>query len=73
MTQITARIPDDLVATLDDAARTLKRTRADVVRQALTAYLEDYEDLQDAMAVLADPNDTELDWEEVRAELFHKD
>jgi len=45
MTQISARIPDELVKALDDAARTLQRTRAEVIRQAIERYLEDFEDL----------------------------
>ena len=34
MTQVTARVPDELVEALDAAAAQLKRSRADVVRQA---------------------------------------
>ena len=35
MTQITARVPDQLAEALDAAAAQLKRSRADVIRQAL--------------------------------------
>ena len=35
MSQITARLPDELVLSLDNAATILHRTRADVVRQAI--------------------------------------
>ena len=35
MSQITARLPDELVAELDHAARQLRRTRAELVRQAV--------------------------------------
>lgn len=34
MTQITARIPNELLALLDEAAGKLRRTRAELVRQA---------------------------------------
>ena len=45
MTQITARVPEELAEALDAAAAVLKRSRADVVRQALERYLEDFDDL----------------------------
>lgn len=70
MPQITARVPDDLVEELDRAARTLDRSRADVIRQALVYYLEDLEDLAAGLEALRDPADPVLDWEEVRAELL---
>lgn len=72
MTQITARLPDELVQSLDEAARTLKRTRAEIVRQALERYLEDFEDLSLAVERLRDPSDPVLDWEDVKRELLGK-
>ncbi len=73
MSQITARIPDDLLAELDAAAISLRRTRADVIRQAVEYYLDDYEDIRVAVAVLRDPADPVLDWETVRRELLDQD
>ncbi len=73
MTQITARLPDQLVRTLDEAARNLRRTRADVVRQAIEHYLEDYEDLTRAVERLRDPADPVLDWEQVKRDLLRQD
>ena len=73
MTQITARLPDELVNALDAAARTLKRTRADVIRQAVEHYLEDFDDLSVAVERLRDPNDPVLDWDEVKRELLRSD
>ena len=49
MSQITARLPDDLVDALDAAARELKRTRAEIIRQAVERYLEDFDDLSVAV------------------------
>lgn len=72
MTQITARVPDDLVDEIDRAAQTLKRSRADVVRQAIEYYLDDLEDLRLGLEALGDPADPVLDWEQVRAELARK-
>ena len=43
--QITVRLPDEQVAALDAAAKALKRSRAEVIRQAVDKYLEDFDDL----------------------------
>jgi len=73
MSQITARLPDELVASLDEAAFRLRRTRADIVRQAIEYYLDDFEDCARAIEVLRDPADVVLDWEVVKRELLHQD
>ena len=73
MTQITARIPDELAVALDAAAAQLKRSRAEVVRQALERYLEDFDDLSVALDRLRDPSDPVVDWDEVRRELLGSD
>ena len=70
MSQITARVPNELVEALDAAAAGLKRSRADIIRQALERYLEDYEDLEVALERLRDPSDPVLDWDRVRNELL---
>ena len=54
--------PDALVEELDAAAMELKRSRADIVRQALERYLEDFDDLTVAVERLRDPADPVLDW-----------
>ncbi|MYL08071.1 MAG: ribbon-helix-helix protein, CopG family [Acidimicrobiia bacterium] len=73
MSQITARVPDELVVALDAAAEELKRSRADIIRHALERYLEDYDDLEVALERLRDPADPVLDWDEVREELLSSD
>ena len=73
MSQITARVPDELVEALDAAAEDLKRSRADIIRQALERYLEDYDDLDVALERLRDPADPVLDWDQVRLELLGSD
>ena len=73
MTQITARVPDDLAAALDAVAARLNRSRANVVRQALELYLQDFDDLSVALDQLRDPSDPVLDWDEVRRELLDSD
>ena len=73
MAQITARVPDEVAAALDAAAATLKRSRSEVIRQALENYLEDFDDLTVALERLRDPSDPVLDWDEVRRELLDTD
>ena len=69
MTRITARVPHDLAESLDAAAATLRRSRAEVVRQALASYLEDFDDLSVALERRRDPSDPVLAWDAVRREL----
>ena len=73
MSQITARLPDTIVAALDAAASRLKRSRAEIVRQAIERYLEDFDDLSVAIDRLRDPNDPVMDWDQVRRELLNTD
>lgn len=73
MSQITARLPDEIVKALDKAASSMRRSRADIIRQAIELYLEDYADLSAAIAALRDPSDEILDWEEVRSALLNSD
>ena len=73
MSQITARLPDELVDALDAVAKELKRTRAEIIRQAVERYLEDFDDLSVAVERLRDPSDPVLDWEEVKRELLRSD
>jgi len=70
MTQITARVPDQLAEEIDRAAAALKRSRADLIRQALEYYLEDLEDLALGLDALRDPSDPVLDWSDVRDEVL---
>ncbi len=71
--QVTARLPDSLVDTLDTTAQQLRRSRADVIRLAIEHYLDDFDDLSIAIDRLRDPNDPVLDWDKVRSELFDTD
>lgn len=72
MSQITARLPDELLAELDQAAKVLRRTRAELVRQAVEYYLDDFEDISRAIEVLRDPADPVLDWDSVRRDLIDR-
>ena len=72
MSQITARFPDEVIEALDAAANLLRRSRAEIVRQAVERYLEDFDDLSVAVERLRDPNDPVLDWEQVKRGLLDK-
>jgi predicted DNA-binding protein len=66
MIQITALLPDELVASLDEAANRLHVTRTVIVRQAVEFYLDDLEDMARALEVLQDPADPVLDWSQAK-------
>lgn len=73
MSQVTARLPDEVVAALDRAANQLQRTRADIIRQAIETYIEDFDDLTVALQRLRDPADESVDWLEARRALLAED
>ena len=66
-------MPDELVHEIDVAAKRLKRTRAELVRQAVGYFLDDLEDLTLGLERLQDPADPVLEWSEVRRELLGSD
>jgi predicted DNA-binding protein len=72
MSQITARLPDDWVAALDETTVKLHRTRAEAVRQAVEYYLDGFEDISCAIKVLDDPADLIQDWETVKKDLLRQ-
>lgn len=73
MSQITARLPDEVVQALDRAAQTLHRSRADIIRQAIEAYMDDFDDISVAIERLRDPLDESVDWQEARRALLAQD
>ncbi len=73
MTRITTRVSDEMVEALDAAAAKLRRSRADLMRQALEQYLEDFDDVSAALDRLQDPSDVILDWDDVRRDLLGPD
>ncbi|MCK4623190.1 MAG: ribbon-helix-helix protein, CopG family [Desulfuromonadales bacterium] len=70
MSQITARLPDEVISALDRAAQSLHRSRADIIRQAIEAYIEDFDDLSVAIERLRDPSDESIDWQEAKRALL---
>ena len=73
MTRVATDLPDDVVEALDDAARRLRGTREEVVRQAIERYLDDFNDLSRVLERLQDGSDPELDWQAVRGALLDQD
>ncbi len=73
MSQITARLPDKPVKSLDNVAGESGRSRSELIRRAIESYVEDYKDLSLAVERLRDPADPVLNWEEVKRELLDKD
>jgi len=73
MPQVHANLPEALLHGIDEAARKLDRTRADLIRQAVEYYLEDLEDLTLGLERLRDPADPVLDWEDAKLELLRQD
>lgn len=73
LSQITAQVPSELLESLDAAAAHFKRSRADIIRQALELYVDDYDDLEVALERLRDPTDPVCDWVQVRHELLGSD
>ena len=73
MTRVTARIPENLVKKVDDAARSLNRSRAQIIRQAIEYYLAGADDLRLRLESLKDPADPVLDWDDVKRDLLAAD
>lgn len=73
MSQITARLPEEMVKEIDHAAQVLHRSRAEIVRKAIEIYLEDFDDLNTAIDRLRDPSDRSMDWEQAKRELLAAD
>ena len=71
MSQITARISEDILRSLDNAAKSLHRSRADIIRQAIESYLEDFDDIAISLERLRDPSDETLDWDEAKRALLN--
>jgi predicted DNA-binding protein len=59
--RVTARLPADLVARIDQVAARLNQSRADVIRAALELYIDEAEDLLLVLDRLKDRGDAALD------------
>ncbi|MFA4966495.1 MAG: ribbon-helix-helix protein, CopG family [Thermoleophilia bacterium] len=67
---VATRFSDEVLGEIDDVARELRRTRAEVIRRAVEVYLVEFADQQIALDRLTDPIDpvltTEQTWDELR-------
>jgi RHH-type transcriptional regulator, rel operon repressor / antitoxin RelB len=61
---VATRFPPEVIAELDEVARERKRTRAEIIREAVQIYLSEWADYAIALERLNDPNDPILGEEE---------
>ncbi len=68
-TVVATRFSSEVLAALDDVARELHRSRAEVVRRAVEIFLSEYADHQIALERLNDPADSSLTTQQMWREL----
>jgi RHH-type rel operon transcriptional repressor/antitoxin RelB len=68
-TVVATRFPPEVIAELDEVARERKRTRAEIIREAVQIYLSEWADYAIALERLNDPNDPILSEEEFWTEV----
>jgi predicted transcriptional regulator len=73
MTVVSARLPDDLVRSIDKTARSMNRSRADFIRKAVELYLRDVEKQYATLDRLSLPTSLSFDWDDVENSLLAKD
>ena len=73
MIQITTRVPDVVARELDAAAVHFNCNRSEVLRQAISHFLEEFEDVSISLERLKDLDAKWLDWDEVEYEIQDKD
>jgi predicted DNA-binding protein len=61
---VATRFPQKVIDDLDEVARERKRTRAEIIREAVEVYLAEWADYAIALDRLNDPNDPILSEEE---------
>jgi predicted DNA-binding protein len=61
---VATRFPEDIITELDAVARERKRTRAEIIREAVDIYLKEWAEYAIALDRLRDPNDAVLSHEE---------
>jgi RHH-type rel operon transcriptional repressor/antitoxin RelB len=73
MTVVNARLPDDLVRTIDETARSMNRSRAEIIRKAVELYLSDVREQWSTLDRLSLPTGLTFDWDDVEQSLLAKD
>lgn len=66
---VATRFPENIIAELDEVARERKRTRAEIIREAVEIYLTEWADYTIALERLRDLHDPILPVEEFWAEV----
>jgi len=66
---VATRFPQEVIDELDEVARERKRTRAEIIREAVQVYLAEWADYAIALDRLNDPNDAIISEEEAWAVL----
>ena len=66
---LSVRLPDRLLAELDEVATATERSRSFLVQKAIEAYLAEQADLQVALDRLNDASDPAISLDAMRAEL----
>ena len=66
---ISVRLPEPLIAALDELARQTDRSRTYLTRKALESYLAEEADLQLGLDRLRDPHDRVISGQELRRRL----
>jgi predicted DNA-binding protein len=66
---VATRFPENIIAELDEVARERKRTRAEIIREAVEIYLTEWADYAIALERLRDPHDPILPAEEFWTEV----
>jgi metal-responsive CopG/Arc/MetJ family transcriptional regulator len=69
MSYITARLADQLILELDRVANETRRTRSDLVREALERYLESIREVRQALEQNEGREDRVVDWETIRRQI----
>ena len=73
MTVVDARLPDDLVRSIDRIARSTRRSRAEIVRTAIELYLAEVEEQLSTLDRLSQTPGLSFDWDDVEHTLLAKD
>lgn len=73
MTVVSARLTDEMIRCIDRTARSMNRSRADVIRKAIELYLADVEAQWSTLDRLSLPTGLTFDWDEVEQCLLAKD
>lgn len=73
MTVVSTRLPDDLVRSIDNTARSMNRSRAEIIRTAVELYLRDVEEQWATLDRLSLPVSLTFDWDDVETSLLAKD